>query len=215
MSNLHDLVGVLRHNGITDPLVLSAFGTVDRKRFVPGDVREYAYDNSPLAIGFQQTISQPLMIAIMVELAGISRGMNVLEIGTGSGYQTAILAHLGAKVTSIERIPELALRARTCLEEYGKRVELLVGDGGEGYPPNAPYDAIIVSASCPELPPPLGEQLKEKKGKLVIPIEDAGAGEATLFVISREGSTYHYANHGPCRFVPLQGEYGKHEVQDE
>lgn len=215
MSNLHELVGVLRHNGIANPLILQAFGTVDRQRFVPKDVSEYAYDNAPLAIGFQQTISQPLMIAIMMELAGITRNANVLEIGTGSGYQTAILAQLGGRVTSIERIPELALRARTCLEEYGSRIELLIGDGGKGYPPNAPYDAIIVSAACPELPSPLGEQLKDRTGKLIIPIENEGTQEATLYVISRTGSTYHYENHGPCRFVPLQGEYGRHNAQDE
>ncbi|RME85036.1 MAG: protein-L-isoaspartate(D-aspartate) O-methyltransferase, partial [Caldilineae bacterium] len=145
---------------ILDKDVLAAIERVPRHRFVPREYREYAYHDRPLSIGYGQTISQPYVVALMTELLGLTPQSKVLEIGTGSGYQTAILAELAAEVYSVEVIPELSQRAARTLRELGyQNVHLRVGDGWEGWPEHAPYDGIIVTAAAPDWPPRLVEQL--------------------------------------------------------
>ncbi|HEY4484887.1 MAG TPA: protein-L-isoaspartate(D-aspartate) O-methyltransferase [Nitrospiria bacterium] len=192
--------------GIRDPRVLSAMGRVPRHLFVEGALRDRAYGDHALPIGERQTISQPYMVALMTEALELRGGERVLEIGGGSGYQTAVLAELAAKVFSIERIPLLAARARTLLASLGVRnVTIRVQDGSSGWSEEAPFDAIVVAAGSPDLPAPLTAQLKEG-GRLVIPIGDRSSQSLKKAVKTSEG--IQVASLTGCLFVPLIGEHG-------
>ncbi|WKU18070.1 protein-L-isoaspartate(D-aspartate) O-methyltransferase [Fervidibacter sacchari] len=196
----------LRRRGIKDERVLQAFLKVPRHKFVRPQDMWHAYEDYPLAIGYGQTISQPYMVAIMTELLELKGHERVLEIGTGSGYQAAILAELAKEVFTIERIPELAKKAEKVLRELGyNNVKVIIGDGSKGLPEFAPYDGIIVTAAAPKLPQPLLEQLKDG-GRLVIPVGSRKLQD--LLRITRIGNEFKTENFGPCLFVPLIGEEG-------
>jgi len=199
----------LAQRGIADQRVLDAFTHVPRHLFVPQVARDSSYEDCPLPIGFDQTISQPYMVALMTQLLSLEPGMKVLEIGTGSGYQAAILADLGARVYSIERLPELAERARSLLMELGYNVEIKTADGTMGWSQQAPFDRIIVTAATPKIPPPLVEQLVVG-GRLVIPV--GGAFGQDLVVASLLGPSQVKEDRiCGCIFVPLVGKYGYKE----
>jgi protein-L-isoaspartate(D-aspartate) O-methyltransferase len=179
---------------------------VPRHLFVPESVRHRAYDDAALPIGSSQTISQPWVQARYLELLKLTGRERVLEIGTGSGYQTALLAMLCDAVFSVERIRALAQRAREALEASGIRnVTVLVGDGTLGWRPFAPYDAILVAAASPEIPTPLLEQLAPG-GRMVIPLGDRA--NQTLTLVRREGDDFRTTTVADVRFVPLLGEFG-------
>jgi protein-L-isoaspartate(D-aspartate) O-methyltransferase len=200
------LVEVLRRKGVRDLSVLRAVQMVPRHLFVPESVRHRAYDDAALPIGSGQTISQPYVQARYLELVGLTGREKVLEIGTGSGYQTALLALLASMVFSVERVPHLAQSARTALATAGIRnVTVLVGDGTLGWRPFAPYDAILVSAASPEVPSPLVEQLAEG-GRMVIPLGDRAS--QVLTVVERQGDGVRSRTVADVRFVPLVGEFG-------
>jgi len=196
----------LAARGIADGRVLAAMERVPREAFVPAELAEYAYDDSPLPIGEGQTISQPYIVALMAEAAHIGPGARVLEVGTGSGYAAAVLAELAASVVSIERHAALAEKARAALMELGyENVEVIEGDGSRGVPERAPYDAILVAAGAPAPPDSLKRQLAEG-GRLVIPV--SADAHQTLCVITRRGDSYEEEDLGAVRFVPLLGEEG-------
>jgi protein-L-isoaspartate(D-aspartate) O-methyltransferase len=197
----------LRRRGIRDERVLEAMSRVPREQFVPASEAADAYEDVPLPIGHGQTISQPYMVALICQEAGVRPGSLVLDVGTGSGYQAAVLAELGAEVDSVERIPELAERARASLEVsgYGERVHTHVGDGSLGLPERAPFDAIVVGAAAPGRPSALYTQLAEH-GRLVVPVGGPGEQWLEVIVASPEGPAV--ARSAPCRFVPLVGEEG-------
>ena len=192
----------LRQRGISDERVLDAMLRVPRELFVPEEARARAYDDAALPIGEGQTISQPYMVARICEELALRGGERVLDVGTGSGYQAAVLAELAAEVHSVERIPALAERAQAIL---GDRVQVHVGDGSRGLPEHAPFSGIAVAAAAPHLPEALYEQL-ELRGRLVVPI--GGRFEQQLLVVVRtpEGPAVHHTV--PCRFVPLIGADG-------
>ena len=196
----------LAARGITDQRVLDAMSRVPRELFVDERDRGRAYLDMPLRIGFGQTISQPYMVALIVQEADVREGDRVLDIGTGSGYQAAVLGELGAEVHTIERIPELAERARERLREAGfESVGVHVGDGTLGLPEEAPFDAITVAAAAPEVPMSLYEQLVPG-GRLVVPVGGPGGQRLEIVVRSPEGPAVRRSV--PCRFVPLLGEEG-------
>jgi protein-L-isoaspartate(D-aspartate) O-methyltransferase len=200
----------LEARGVQDGAVLAAMGRVPRHLFVDPRVRDRAYDDTPLPIGERQTISQPYMVAIMTEALELCGGERVLEVGTGSGYQAAILAEAGARVISLERIPVLAERARDVLAQlgYADRVAVEVADGTLGWPAGAPYDAILVTAGAPQIPRPLVEQLAPD-GRLVLPM---GEDELQTLVRIRRGAAGLVEEYlGECRFVKLLGSYGWEE----
>ena len=200
------LVETLRGKGIRDLAVLRAVRMVPRHLFVPASVRHRAYDDAALPIGGGQTISQPWVQARYLELLALTGRERALEIGVGSGYQTALLAVLCDAVFGVERIPGLAQGAREALERAGVRnVTVLVGDGTLGWRPFAPYDAILVSAASPEIPAPLVEQLAPGGG-MVIPLGDRAS--QTLTLVRREGDQLHTSTVADVRFVPLLGEFG-------
>jgi protein-L-isoaspartate(D-aspartate) O-methyltransferase len=200
------LVETLRSKGIRDLAVLRAVAQVPRHLFVPESVRHRAYDDVALPIGSGQTISQPWVQARYLEAIGLSGRERVLEIGTGSGYQTALLALLAEMVFSVERVGALAQRARAALDASGIRnVTVLVGDGSLGWRPYAPYDAILVSAASPEIPAPLVEQLADN-GRMVIPLGDRDT--QTLTLVRRDRDRIHASTLADVRFVPLVGEHG-------
>jgi protein-L-isoaspartate(D-aspartate) O-methyltransferase len=200
------LVETLRSKGIREPAVLRAVSEVPRHLFVPEGVRHRAYEDSALPIASGQTISQPYVQARSLEVAELTGREKVLEIGTGSGYQTALLARLASMVFSVERVESLARAARNALESAGIRnATVLVGDGTLGWKPYAPYDAIIVSAASPEVPQPLLHQLASG-GKLVIPLGDRD--NQSLVLILREGDEFTRSSLGDVRFVPLLGQFG-------
>ena len=200
------LVETLQQKGIRDLAVLRAIGTVPRHRFVPESVRHRAYEDVALPIGGGQTISQPWVQARYLELAGLTGRERVLEIGAGSGYQTALLSLLADAVFAVERIPSLAQGARGALERAGIRnVTVLVGDGTLGWRPFAPYDAILVAAASPEVPAPLTDQLAPG-GRLIIPLGDRNT--QVLTVIQRVGEQLQTSTVADVRFVPLLGEFG-------
>ena len=200
------LVETLQRKGIRDLAVLRAVRMVPRHLFVPESVRHRAYDDAALPIGSSQTISQPWVQARYLELLSLTGRERVLEIGTGSGYQTALLAMLCDAVFSVERIPALAQRAREALAASGIRnVTVLVGDGTLGWRPFAPYDAILVAAASPEIPGPLVEQLAPG-GRMVIPLGDRA--NQTLTLARREGDQLRTTTVADVRFVPLLGEFG-------
>ncbi|ACB73555.1 protein-L-isoaspartate(D-aspartate) O-methyltransferase [Opitutus terrae] len=190
---------------ITDEATLAAMRTVPRHRFVPEDVRRSAYDDNPLPIGHGQTISQPYIVAYMTQAARLKRDSRVLEIGTGSGYQAAVLAELCDEVYSIEIVEPLAHQAAATLKETGyERVHLRIGDGYNGWPEAAPFDAILVTAGAEDVPPKLFEQLKEG-GRLVIPVGPAHSTQFLKLVTKRNGKP-HLHTLMPVRFVPFTRE---------
>lgn len=198
----------LRRRGIKDERVLQAFLKVPRHKFArPQDLWQ-SYEDYPLPIGFGQTISQPYMVAIMTELLELKGSEKLLEVGTGSGYQAAILAELAKEVFTIERIPELASQAEKVLRELSyKNVTVVVGDGSKGLIEHAPFDVIIVTAAAPKPPEPLLQQLKDG-GRLVIPVGSRALQD--LVRVIRKGENFQIQNFGPCVFVPLIGEAGWH-----
>ena len=196
----------LRRRGITDERVLAAMGRIPRELFVPPDVRSLAYEDGALPIGLGQTISQPYMVGAICQLLELSGEERVLDVGTGSGYQAAVLAELAPEVVTIERLPELAASARAALAEAGlERVEVRVGDGSRGVRERAPFDAIAVAAAVPEVPPALYEQLVPG-GRLVLPRGSRFGQELVLVVRTPAGPVERASV--PCRFVPLVGAEG-------
>lgn len=200
------LIETLQDNGITDLAVLRAFDLVPRHVFVPSGVAHRAYEDAALPIGSGQTISQPTVHARSLQELKLTGRERVLEIGTGSAYQTALLAQLAEQVFSIERVPALMDRARELLAQLGSRnVSLLLGDGTLGWRDYAPYDGIVVGAAAPDVPQTYVEQLAEG-GRLVIPI--GGREEQTLAVFTKRGAGVERRDVGPVRFVPLLGAHG-------
>jgi protein-L-isoaspartate(D-aspartate) O-methyltransferase len=194
----------LQGRGIAEVRVLAAMGKVPRHLFVPPALAPRAYGDYPLPIGGGQTISQPYIVALMSQWAEVKPGDKVLEVGTGSGYQAAVLAELTDKVFSIEIKPELARSAAARLKELGYgRVRVKAGDGYLGWPEEAPFDAILVTAAAPKVPPALAAQLKEG-GHLVIPLGEAG-GDQTLVRLRKVGGELKEEERLPVRFVPLVG----------
>jgi protein-L-isoaspartate(D-aspartate) O-methyltransferase len=196
----------LAGRGIADERVLGAMGRVPREVFVSDRDARRAYRDMPLRIGHGQTISQPYMVAVICQAADVREGDTVLDIGTGSGYQAAVLAELGATVYTIERIPELAERARERLGEAGYgQVDVHVGDGSLGLPEYGPYDAIVVAAAAPAMPESLYDELRVR-GRLVVPVGGPEGQRLEVIVRSPEGPAV--ARSVPCRFVPLVGAEG-------
>lgn len=196
----------LRKRATEDERLLARMATVPRHCFVPHAVRHQAYQDHPLAIGAGQTISQPYMVAIMTALLQLRPSDRVLEIGTGSGYHTAILAGLCAQVVSIERHSRLSEQARACLTQLGiTNATLHCADGSLGYRPTAPYDAIVVAAGSPRVPPALAHQLADG-GRLVCPVGDRKRQE--LLCIKKKGDEFVTTSHTACIFVPLVGQDG-------
>lgn len=192
--------------GIKDKKVLEAFQKVPRHNFVPKRYLDSAYGDFPLSIGEGQTISQPYMVALMTECLGLSGGETILEIGAGSGYQTAILAELASRVYTVERVVSLAEEARTCLKNLDyKNIRIEIGDGTRGWPEFAPYEGIVVTAAAPDIPKPLIEQLRIR-GKLIIPI--GGSFNQMLTVITKHRDRTETKQICGCVFVPLLGKYG-------
>jgi protein-L-isoaspartate(D-aspartate) O-methyltransferase len=195
----------LRARGIDDERVLEAMRRVPRELFVPDELREHAYEDVALPIGYEQTISQPYMVALICSLLSLHGTEKVLDVGTGSGYQAAVLAELAGEVHSIERVPELAARARATLEGAGYAVHVHVGDGTLGLPEQAPFAAIAVAAAAPALPPSLYDQL-ELRGRIVVPLGKLRHQRLELVVRTPEGPAK--LRSVPCRFVPLVGTDG-------
>lgn len=200
------LIERLRERGIDDLSILQAFDQIPRHEFVPHSVAHRAYEDSPLPIGFGQTASQPSLQALYMQLLQVQPSDRVLEIGTGSGFQTAVLAHLVDRVYSIERIRELSIRARTALDRLRfSNIALLVGDGTIGWSRYAPYDAILVAAAAPEVPQPLVEQLAPG-GRLLIPV---GTRDTQRLVLVRHTPEETISEEIlDCTFVPLLGRFG-------
>ncbi|HEY5731165.1 MAG TPA: protein-L-isoaspartate(D-aspartate) O-methyltransferase [Anaerolineales bacterium] len=196
----------LRGYGISNQRVLEAFELIPRHLFVPDEYRSSAYDDRPLPIGFQQTISQPYIVAYMAQLLGLTGIERVLEVGAGSGYQAAILSALALEVHTIELIPALAERAATTLDELGfTNVFVHIGDGSKGWIETAPYDAIIVSAAAPHVPKCLLDQLADH-GRMILPVGQSGNQELELW--TRRGESFSHESLLPVAFVPLRGEEG-------
>lgn len=202
------LVETLQRKGIHDMAVLRAVATVPRHRFVPEHLVSRAYDDAALPIGQGQTISQPYVQARSCELLELTGRERVLEIGTGSGYQTALLCMLAESVFSIERLPDLARRAREVLRETGyDNVSVIHGDGSLGWKPNAPYHGIVVSAGSPDVPQPLVDQLVPG-GRMVVPVGPQDAQVLTLVRRHDEGPGHDVTPISDVRFVPLLGQFG-------
>ncbi len=191
---------------LRDARVLEAFRRIPRHLFVPEALRHRAYEDGPLAIGYDQTISQPFMVALMVEALHLQGHERVLEVGTGSGYEAAILSQLALEVYSVERVPELAIHATRQLEALGiANVAVTTGDGTLGWPAHAPYDGILVAAAATTVPPPLQEQLVEG-GRLLIPLGTRKV--QMLLCVQRHGQTFFERPLTACAFVPLIGQHG-------
>ena len=200
------LIEELQAKGVNDLAVLRAFDLTPRHLFVPTGVQHRAYDDTALPIGNAQTISQPSVHGRYLAALSLTGTEKVLEIGTGSGYQTTLLAHLAAQVFSVERIAPLLDRAREVIRECGvSNVSLLLGDGTYGWKAYAPYDAILVSAGSPDVPQPLLDQLAEG-GRLLVPV--GGREEQRLLCIVKHGDTFEQTELAPVRFVPLLGDHG-------
>jgi protein-L-isoaspartate(D-aspartate) O-methyltransferase len=195
----------LRGRDVVDERVLAAMEQVPRELFVPEELRDRAYEDAALPIGSGQTISQPYMVARICELLALRGGERVLDVGTGSGYQAAVLSRLAGEVVTIERVPELAERARATLAAAGYEVDVRVGDGTLGVPDRAPYAAIAVAAAAPDLPQTLYEQL-QSRGRLVVPVGGRRGQRLEVIVRSPEGPAV--LRSVPCRFVPLLGVEG-------
>ena len=197
----------LRQRGISDERLLAAMAKVPRHEFVSPQNWPEAYADHPIPIAEQQTTSQPYMIAAMIQAAGVKPEDRVLEIGAGSGYQTAVLAELAGQVFAVERYASLTEAARTTLERLGYRnAKVVTGDGSLGFPEAAPYDAIIVSAAAPRIPPALVEQLA-MGGRLIVPVGESDQQVVQLVQRNADGTTSIRTLEG-CRFVPLIGEQG-------
>lgn len=202
------LEGDLAGRDIADDRVLAAMAAVPRHEFVAAPQRLYAYDDTPLRIGCGQTISQPYVVAFMTQRLDVQPGMRVLEVGTGSGYQTAILAELGAEVFTIERHEDLSLAAEAVIDRlgYGNRVTLRVDDGTQGWPEEAPFERIIVTAAAPAIPPPLIHQLAEG-GLMIIPVGDNRGGQQLVLARKADGAL-ECTDLLDVTFVPLMGKDG-------
>ena len=200
-----EMVELLEQRGIRSSAVLKAMGRIERHLFVPEPFTGRSYEDSALPIGRGQTISQPYTVAIMTEALEVRQGARILEVGTGSGYQAAILAEMGARVYTIERDGELLVSARKILDRMGYRVAAKVGDGTVGWSEFAPYDGIIVTAGAPQIPEPLEKQLADG-GRLVIPVGDLEVQR--LAVVARRGSTFERHDVDGFKFVPLIGKMG-------
>lgn len=195
------VAGQLVNRGIRDRRVLAAMAWLPREWFLPPYLARQGYDDAPLPIGNGQTISQPLIVALMTAALSLRRGDRVLEIGTGSGYQTAILAHLGLRVYTVERLPDLLVEAEERFRRLGLgNIETRLGDGASGWPERAPFQGVIVTAAVPCVPPPLTEQLAPG-GRLVIPVGDLASQE--LVIVERGATGLHERRAGGVRFVPL------------
>ncbi len=200
------LIGVMQERGIRDLNVLKAFDTIHRHEFIPESFRIRSYDDAPVPIGHGQTASQPSLQALYMQVLELKPGDKVLEIGTGCGFQTAVLAQLVERVYSVERIRELAVMAREKLDELRiSNVAILVGDGTIGWSRYAPYDAILVAAGGPEIPRPLMEQMADG-GRMLIPV--GGRDMQRLVLVTRHGDQYEQRNVTDCTFVPLLGRFG-------
>jgi len=200
------LIGRMQERGIRDLEILRAFDLVPRHQFVPHAVAHRAYEDAAIPIGFGQTASQPSLQAFYMQTLGIGPRDRVLEVGTGSGFQTAVLAHLADRVYSIERIPELASRAREALDALRlSNVAILVGDGTVGWSRYAPYDAILVAAGSPEIPGPLVDQLADG-GRMLVPV--GGRDNQRLLLVRRRGGEVMQEEVMECTFVPLLGRFG-------
>jgi protein-L-isoaspartate(D-aspartate) O-methyltransferase len=200
------LIETIRERGINDLAVLRVFDLVPRHLFVPDAVQHRAYEDAPVPIGFGQTASQPSLQALYLQLLKIQHQQKVLEIGTGSGYQTALLGHLAGHVYSVERIRELSARARTVLDDlHFSNIALLVGDGTIGWSRFAPYDAILVTAAAPDVPQALLDQLADG-GRMLIPIGDRNEQTLTMFEKTPDGVQREDIT--ACTFVPLLGRFG-------
>jgi|SRR5690606_25454699 protein-L-isoaspartate(D-aspartate) O-methyltransferase len=207
MKRSRMVVMQLAMRGIEDNRVLAAMRDLPRHLFVPAEMQPYAYTDQPLNIGEGQTISQPYIVALMTQMLNLTGIENVLEIGTGSGYQTAILCHLAKHVYTLEYHPRLAGRAARVLSHLGyNNVDIHVGDGSQGLPDMAPFDAIIVTAAAPALPGPLRAQLSTEGGRLVIPV--GSRDNQHLERVTRHGSSWSIEQTERVRFVPLLGRYG-------
>jgi len=202
----------IRRRGVADPRVLSAMAEIPRHEFVPGELRDEAYEDRALPIGFRQTISQPFMVALMTERLAPAPGDRVLEIGTGSGYQAAVLSRLCREVFTIERIGPLRREAR---ERFGRlgldNIRVFGGDGSEGLAAEAPFDGVIVTAAAPAAPRPLLEQLAEG-GRLVVPV--GSRLSQVLACYTRRKGRFERADSTPCVFVPLVGRHGYGEGEE-
>jgi protein-L-isoaspartate(D-aspartate) O-methyltransferase len=199
----------LMPRGIHEERVLAAMAKVPREDFVPQDSRAASYTDQPLPIGYGQTISQPFIVAFMTEQLRLAPGDRVLEIGTGSGYQAAILAELVAEVYTMEIIEPLAKTAETTLERLGyKNVHVKIGDGYKGWPEHAPFDAVIVTCAPDHVPQPLVDQLKEG-GRMIIPV--GGFGDQELYLLEKKNGQLEQRAVLPVRFVPMAGEAMKRE----
>lgn len=198
------LVTLLKEYGIRDVRILAAMGKVRRHLYIPEPYREHgeAYGDHPVPIGLEQTISQPYIVAYMIEKLDLQPGERVLEVGAGSGYQAAVLAELGARVFAIELVPGLAAHARAVLksEGYADRVQVLTGDGYQGWPEHAPYDAIVGACAPADEPTALFDQLKDG-GRAIFPI--GGPGDQRLVIIRKKGGRLTRINDLPVRFVPM------------
>jgi protein-L-isoaspartate(D-aspartate) O-methyltransferase len=202
----HMVENQLLSRGISDPNVLSAFKNIPRHQFIPQRYREWSYKDAPQPIGFGQTISQPYIAALMTQSLHLIGNERVLEVGTGSGYQAAILSGLAREIHTVEYIPRLAERARMILQEYKiENVHVHTGDGSKGLPEFAPFDAIIVTAAAPQTPQPLLNQLKIG-GRLVIPV--GKKGKQILELWKRDETGFVKEDIVPVAFVPLRGEHG-------
>lgn len=191
----------LARRGIRDPRVLATMAWLPREWFLPPHLARDAYDDAPLPIGSGQTISQPLIVGLMTQALALRRGARVLEIGTGSGYQTAILAHLGFQVFTVERLPDLLVEAEDRFRRLGLRsIETHLGDGAAGWAERAPFQGVIVTAAAPCVPPPLAQQLAPG-GRLVIPLGDLASQELVILEQGPTGLSERHA--GGVRFVPL------------
>lgn len=196
----------IERRGISDQRVLAAMRSVPRHLFVPEEARADAYRDSPVRIGSGQTISQPYIVAVMTALLKVNAGHKVLDVGTGSGYQAAVLGEIGAEVFSIERHPELAARAENLLDELGyHNIRVFVGDGTEGLEDFAPYDRILVAAAAPSVPQPLLDQLADG-GRLIIPVGSRFGQHLEIWV--RIGDVFHRTQDIGVMFVPLVGKQG-------
>lgn len=196
----------LQGGGISDRRVLEAFTSIPRHLFVPMEYRKFAYEDHPLRIGFEQTISQPYIVAYMTQSLALTGAERVLEVGTGSGYQAAILSALAAEVHTVELIPALAERAKETLDGLGiTNVHVHVGDGSQGWDASAPYDAIMVTAAGPRVPKSLLQQLADG-GRMILPVGEAGAQVLELW--QREGDSFFTETLLPVAFVPLRGREG-------
>jgi protein-L-isoaspartate(D-aspartate) O-methyltransferase len=193
----------IENRGIRDPRLLAAMRQIPRHEFVPEEYRESAYEDRPLGIGHGQTISQPYIVAFMTEQVAPKHSDRILEVGTGSGYQAAILSKLVSEVFSIEIVPDLASRAAETLKRLGYiNVRTKAGDGYQGWPEHAPFDAIIVTCAPDHVPDPLVNQLKEG-GRLIIPVGDAG--DQALYLLEKRNGKIERRSVLPVRFVPMTG----------